>query len=180
MIYYLIFRLSVKVFTIASKMLGEIMVLKHKNLYQLLDDFYSVSLCHTCLTCPALDRDLMGVQPESEGFFLPLLFYQGLCVHRRHVVTQPPTTNTAQSLQTTILSRPTAAQLSSLSLRHSELLVSKKGISWEEEEEEEELHAHKPGIVQHQSTLEFRIPTVLSSPLCSPTLILSSKVIHNK
>lgn len=51
----------------------------------------------------------------------------------------------------------------------------------EEEEEEEELHAHKPGIVQHQSTLEFRIPNVLSPPLCSLTLILSSKkIIHNK
>lgn len=38
---------------------------------------------------------LMDVKPESEEFFRPLLSYQGLCIHRRHVVTQPPTTNTA-------------------------------------------------------------------------------------
>lgn len=45
-------------------------------------------------TCATLDGDPVGVQPKSEGFFLPLLSYQGLSIYRRHVVTHPPTTNT--------------------------------------------------------------------------------------
>lgn len=66
------------------------------DIQQLLDDFYDLSVCMVhAKTCPALDRDLMDVESESEGFFLPLPSYQGLCIHRRHVVTQPPTTNTA-------------------------------------------------------------------------------------
>ena len=114
----------------------------------------------------------LDVELESEGFFLPFLFCQGLSIHRRHVVTQPCTTNTAQSLQTNTFSRPTAADLSSLS-------TSTLGVPFlrrEYDGRRRSTHTQTPThiwIVQHQSVMEFNIPLSILSHLCvHPTALI--------